>query len=290
MPCRRVLVTGASGRLGAGMLEQANLAGLSAHGWQGPAGRADPALRPVDLTDLNAIDQALALDDPGIVIHAAAVSTAEAVLRDPVHARRVNVEATARIAAWCVRERRRLVFTSTDLVFDGSRAFSREEDEPCPLLEYGRTKRAAELELAGNPGCVVVRIALLYGPAPNGRPGFFDTSIAALRRGAAKSFFVDEYRTPLDYRSAARGVLAIACSDHDGVFHLGGPERLSRFELMRRAAAVLGIDARLVLGNALSSMTFPEPRPADVSLDCTRLATLFPEVVRPTVEDALRDG
>jgi dTDP-4-dehydrorhamnose reductase len=72
------------------------------------------------------------------------MSAAEAVRLDPARGRAVNTEATARLADWCARRDRRIVYTSTDLVFDGSRPWSREEDRAEPVLAYGRTKRDAE--------------------------------------------------------------------------------------------------------------------------------------------------
>jgi dTDP-4-dehydrorhamnose reductase len=63
----------------------------------------------------------------------------------------------------------------------------------------------------------------------------------------------------------------------EGVLHVGGPERMSRYELMRRCAIALGIDAGLVLPNQMSDVLFDEPRPVDVSLDSSRLLSLMPE-------------
>ena len=96
---------------------------------------------------------------------------------------------------------------------------------------------------------MVARLSLLYGPSRSGREGYFDRTTAALRAGLPQAFFIDEHRTPLDYATAARILVRLAESETPGLFHLGGPERLSRFELMRRAATALGIDPILVRPN-----------------------------------------
>src|SRR5437773_341497 len=125
----RVLLTGASGQLGAYLIDRFGAEGHELVAWSGtePGRRGDVHLLPVDLTDRATIDRAVAAADPDVILHAAAVSTAEAVRRDPERAWKVNVEATGRLSAWCARHGRRIVYVSTDLVFDGSRAWSREE-------------------------------------------------------------------------------------------------------------------------------------------------------------------
>ena len=168
------------------------------------------------------------------MIHAAAVSSADGVRRDPLRAQAVNVLATKLLSDWAAEHDRRLVFTSTDLVFDGEKSWYREDDAARPILAYGQTKHAAEeFVLAVRPVGLVARLSLLYGPSRNGREGFFDrTHRNALREGTAQAFFSDEYRTPLDYSTAATLLVRLTAMETRGIIHVGGPERLSRFELM----------------------------------------------------------
>lgn len=293
----KILITGASGQLGAYLLDELARGGHAALGWAGahPGRRGDVELVPVDLADLDAIEPALDRADPAAIVHAAAISSAEAARLDPDRATLVNFAATRRIAEWAESHHRRFVFTSTDLVFGGDRAMNHEDDPAEPILTYGRTKRAAERAVLIAPVSAVLthpiaaaaRLPLLFGPSRCGRPGFFDRAIAALRRGEPQTFFDDEYRTPLDYRSAARGLIRLATSDVAGLIHLAGAERLSRFELMRRAAVALGIDPSLVRANRRADAPGAEPRPADVSLATDRWRSLFPDQPWPTIEAAL---
>jgi dTDP-4-dehydrorhamnose reductase len=285
----RVVLTGASGQLGSTLVAHLAGAGHQISAWSGTeAGtRGAVTLRPLDLVDDEAVERGLGEADPEVVIHTAALSSADAVRRDPARARAVNTEATARLAAWCAAHDRRMVYTSTDLVFDGSKSWYRESDRAEPILAYGRTKLEGEPSVLAAPGGVVARISLMYGPSRSGRPSYYEQTIAGLRGGTPQTFFEDEYRTPLDLESAAAVLVRLAESDVRGVLHVGGPERVSRFELVRRQAIALGLDPALVRANRQADITFAEPRPVDVSLDTTKLRSLFPDLHFPKIEGAI---
>jgi len=286
----RVVVTGSSGQLGAYLLDPLSRTGWTLFPWSGSKrGRwGDLSLIPVDLTDEAAIDRELSRADPHAVLHLGAISAADQVRRDPARARLVNVDATRWIAQWCADRGRGLYFASTDMVFDGERSWFSETDEPRPILAYGQTKRDAEIEALKAPGATVARLSLLYGPSRRGRETFFDRSVALLRADAPQTFFSDEHRTPLDYQTAAEILVELVRSEHWGILHVGGRERLSRFELMSRIGLALGVDPALVQANSRADAVFDEPRPADLSLDTSLLADLFPKLERPGVEEAVR--
>jgi dTDP-4-dehydrorhamnose reductase len=286
----RVLLTGASGQLGAYLIDRLLASGHDVVAWSGmEAGRRGGlTLRPVDLADPAATAQALDEADPDAVLHAGAITSAEAARRSPDRARAVNVEGTGRLADWCRNLGRRLVFTSTDLVFDGRRGWYREDDAAEPVLTYGRTKRQAEPAVLSAPRGLVARLSLMYGPSRAGRPAYFDRTLDALRLGEPQAFFADEFRTPLDLGTAADILVRLMECEAVGTVHVGGPERLSRFELIRRVAAALGLDPELVRPNRQADAPAPEPRPADVSLDTARLVHLLPDLERPGLEAAIR--
>jgi dTDP-4-dehydrorhamnose reductase len=173
------------------------------------------------------------------------------------------------------------------LVFSGSRAWNREDDPAEPIMAYGRSKRAAERLVLAVPRGLVARLSLLYGPTRSGRAVYYDNALAALGRGVPQTFFEDEFRTPLDLATAARALVLLAATEARGVLHVAGPERVSRFEMMRRVAGALGLDRALVRANRQSDNEAPEPRPADVSLDSERLLAVLPDLERPSIEEAV---
>src|SRR5207245_6393078 len=110
---------------------------------------------------------------------------------------------------------------------------------------------------------------LLFRPTLTGRPSFFDQMLGGLRKRRVVPLFTDEWRTPLGLCVAAQALLDLVTSDFTGLLHLGGPERLSRYDMGRRLATHLGLDPAVLQATERATTATPEPRPRAVSLDCS---------------------
>lgn len=287
----RLLITGASGLLGGYLLR--TLAGRdhSVVAWGGSQTTQSPETNmvAVDLADGDAVAAAFASARPDVVLHAAAVSSVALCFQQPAHARAVNIGGTQLLTELAATAKARLLFVSTDLVFDGQRGGYCEDDTPAPLSIYGQTKLAAERTVLSSPRTAVARVSLLFGPSLGQRRGFFDEQLAAIRAGRLCPLFVDEWRTPLALSTASEALVALAGSDFEGRLHLGGPERLSRWEMGVRLAAHLRCDASAFVPVPRSAVAASEPRPRDNSLDSSRWRELMPGVRWPRFEEALSE-
>ncbi|HEX4590789.1 MAG TPA: SDR family oxidoreductase, partial [Gemmataceae bacterium] len=237
----RWLLTGATGLLGGYVLRQLRSESIVA--WSGSQ-QSDvlgvPLIR-ADLADSAAVAAAFSAAAPDVVIHAAAVARVDECRRDSDRARRINTEGSRHLAELAAERGARLVYVSTDLVFDGERGSYRESDSPSPLTVYGLTKADAETAVLTFPRTAVARLSLLYGPCLTGRSSFFDRMVAALKQGQPIPLFADEWRTPLDLATAATALVELGRSEVTGLLHIGGPERLSRLEMGRQLAEALGV-------------------------------------------------
>jgi dTDP-4-dehydrorhamnose reductase len=286
----RVLVTGAGGRLGgrlAALLASRFRVTAGVRTSPGPAGL--PALA-LDVADPASVATALSATRWAAVLHCAALADADACERDPDAAERLNEGACRTLAAACVARGVGLVALSTDLVLPGERPYSSESDPAAPASVYGRTKRAGEQAiLAADPSFAVARVALVAGRTHGPHPSASEAIAWALDEGRPLRLFTDQYRTPVDPESVADALTALLSGGAGGLYHLGGPERLSRFELGLRVAAVLGLDPRRIEPVRQADLAFDAPRPADVSLDGRRARDRLGWRPRD-VDEAIRSG
>jgi dTDP-4-dehydrorhamnose reductase len=286
----RWLITGASGQLGGYLLRELAAGSEPVVAWSGTCqgSRFGFALQPVDLADSDQVAAAFDQARPTAMIHAAAMANVNDCRQDPGRAQQINTRASALLAELAGRSGARLLLVSTDLVFNGEQGWYTEQDLVSPLSIYGQTKVAAERAVLSFPGVAVVRVSLLFGPSVAGRASFFDEQVAALRQGRPLRLFRDEWRTPLSLATAARSLIAVARSGFVGLLHLGGPERLSRLEMGQRVARYLGADGSPIEEASRASIVAAEPRPRDISLDCSRWRELFPGQPWPHWEEALQ--
>ncbi len=243
----------------------------------------------VDVTNRERLSEIVREARPNLVIHAAAVTAVDACFQNPDAARRTNVEATEILLGSAQACGARFVFISTDLVFDGTRPPYREEDPPTPLSVYGRTKVEAEIRVLRYVKGLVIRPPLMYGMPAVKRKTTFTQQLAALCGGQMLRLFEDEFRTPLSLIDCARACIEAALGPHRGILHVAGPERLSRLGMGRIAAQALGCRDVNIVPVRQADMPFPEPRPADVSLDGRKFEALFGHPAGRSMADAMTE-
>lgn len=222
----------------------------------------------LDLTDSDAVRQRFRRDQPRLLIHCAALSRSPACEQDPPLARKLNVDVTACLAELAA-DIPFLLFSS-DLVFDGLKGNYVETDEPTPWCVYSETKISAEKVVLANPKHTVVRISLNGGTSPTGDRGFNEEMRRAWKEGRSLKLFVDEFRCPMPAAVTARAIWDLVLQNRPGLYHLGGSERLSRWEIGRLIAARWPQLNPRIEASSRKDYKGP-PRPPDTSLNCSKV-------------------
>ncbi len=223
-------------------------------------------LLPIDLTNAVAIAELFQTVQPAAVIHAAALSQPNACEIQPEVSWQINVQAAWHIAEHCAALNILCVFTSTDQVFDGQRGNYCETDPVAPVNRYGEHKVLAEEGMRSRHAqTIICRLPLMFGATPHA-PSFLQGFVAKLLQGEPLQLFTDEYRTPVSGESIAQGILLALASDIS-CWHLGGQERLSRYEFGQYLVKILQLPVNLLQPCLRATVPMAAPRPADVSLD-----------------------
>jgi dTDP-4-dehydrorhamnose reductase len=263
----KLLVTGISGFLGSYLAEVKNDQ-WDIHGFYNHSRVEHPRIKTsqVDLLDLHQLRSALEALQPDAVLHLAAQSNPNYCEEHPAFSHRVNVEVTKRLAEYCAIRSLPLVFVSSDLVFDGASAPYIETDTCIPISIYGQHKmEAEEVVLHIHPDACVARCPVMYG-LPRWGNSFMSNWIKALSDGRPVYAFKDEYRTKIDGLTAVEGLLLLLNKGAQGIYHLGGKNRISRYDFAVLMAKVFDLSTELVIPSLRADVKMPAARPADVSL------------------------
>jgi dTDP-4-dehydrorhamnose reductase len=257
----RVLVTGGAGTVARWFVLGAS-GGVELHVTERHTAPADEIVvraervHRVDLRDRMAVHELFRRVRPDVVVHTAYGQ----------HDRSDTVDAAAVVAAACTATGAELVHLSTDVVFDGGHPPYAEDDAVGPVSDYGRWKVEAEgAVLAAVPDVCITRTSLVVAVDPPDPAT--DRLSRELRSGEPVQLFHDELRQPIRADDLAAELWALVGLDRErraGVWHLPGPEVLSRMELGLRIAEALNLPISSV--RAASAADHPTPRPRDLTM------------------------
>ena len=262
----RVLIIGASGFIGRYLSRRLAASGhsvASAFDSRPPANDGASWHR-VEITDNAQLDALFALVQPDAVIHLAAMADVGTAERNPDVARSVNATATAAIARLSERHSARLLFVSTEYVFDGQHGPYLETAAPSPTTQYGRTKFEAEQAVGSlAPNWSVLRTSIVYGwPAP-GRRNFVPMLVDRLRNGEPYQAPTNVYRSPVYVKHLVDGIAQLVEAEDTGVHHVAGSDWVTMYDFAVAVAERFGLDSNLLI---------PASAPTDdrLGLDCAR--------------------
>ena len=201
----------------------------------------------VELTDPVAVEKVFGMIRPDLVVHLAAMADVGACEREQAAAYAVNVNATSEITQLSHSIGARLLFVSTEYVFDGKRGLYREDDTPNPTTHYGRTKLAAEREVARlDAAGASLRTSIVYGWPGAGRRNFVPSLVERLQRGETHRGGTGVMRSPVYVEPLVDGITRLVEDFHPGVHHVAGGDWVSMYDFALAVAGEFGLDPGLV--------------------------------------------
>ena len=223
--------------------------------------------RVVNLESVDSVVAAIKEANASVVIHTAAITNVDACEVAPERANHANVVIARNVALACAAQGTKLVHISTDHLFSGQDLMMDEAANLNPVNVYGRTKAEGERAVLGVcPGAIVSRTNFFGWGLPY-RQSFSDTILASLRAGHEIGLFQDAFFTPILMNSLIEMVHELIAKDARGIFHMGGDERLSKYEFGLRIARAFDLETDLIKPAFLAERRDLTPRPLDLSLD-----------------------
>lgn len=227
----------------------------------------------VDITKKELVESRISASSAPWMIHLAAKTDvdgaeAERPLGEQSSTWIVNVRATEYIVEACQRTGKRLLYVSTDYVFDGTKDTYTEEDIPNPQGWYAVTKHEGEKQVArlGDHG-LIIRIANPYRASFPAKPDFVAKIRQKLEQGELIASPSDQLFVPTFIDDIARGIKALIEKNASGIYHVVGSDALSPFDAAKTVARTFGFEESLVAPAAFTSyFASRAPRPFRAAL------------------------
>jgi dTDP-4-dehydrorhamnose reductase len=273
---RRVLITGGTGLLGVAIQRYApsDIQGFSVYFPE--RSLPVPLLFPIcaaDVTDRKQMHAVFEWAKPDVVIHTAAIGSVDFAEKNREQTRKVNVGGTAIIAGLCQMFKSRLIYISSNAVFEGCAPFYSETAPVNPINYYGELKVEAErIVLKSNIPSAIVRPILMYGwPYQGERDNPVVWWVRSLENGNPIKVVDNVYNKPLPAWSCAEVVWEVIRQNRTGVYHVAGKDHLSLYQFALQVAGVFDLDAKLII--PVPDSYFPEiaHRPRDTSFDTAKM-------------------
>ncbi len=236
-----IWITGSEGRIGSAlidMLKKDRKYAIVATG------------RDVDITDMEAVEKAIDIYQPSVVINAASISDAAYCEAHPLEAYKVNALGARNLAVAARRKNALIIQLSTDDVFSGEHNRAKNEfDIPTPKTIYGKSKFAGEnLVRELNPKHLIIRSSWVYGfkKKQTKKTNYYDTIVEYGKRGEHFTAPIDVIGTPTSARELAKFIIILMNSNEYGIYHASCEGACTRFGYAKKILEVNGFDTDLV--------------------------------------------
>ena len=235
--------------------------------------------------------------NPDVVVDCSALHNVDYCEKNQEETWKVNVEAPKYIAEKCKEISARMIYMSTDYVYDGTETKYNEKSQPNPLNYYGLSKLKGEQEIANlDIDYAICRTSLIFGWNPGEVQGKKSSSgktmnyviwaLNKLRNGEELTIVNDQYSTPTYADNLAESILKLANTNLHGIFHSAGKNCVNRFDFTLKIAEIFGINQNLILPTTSDKFTQVAKRPMRCCLDVSKAEKLL-NMKFLTIEQAL---
>jgi len=231
--------------------------------------KKNPGMLPLDINKSADVKLFFKENKPEVIFHLAAITDVDLCERKPELAHKVHAEGAENVASAAKEYGARLVYISTDFVFDGKKGNYTETDFPNPANVYGKTKFLGEKMVEKVEDHVIVRICMPYSSQYSSGK-YIGWVIDKLENKEIVTAFADQIRTPTHAENLAECMCMLAETKYNGILNVCGGTALSMYEAALEIASVFDFDKSLIKPVKGSEAGFAAFRPLNTSLSTAK--------------------
>ena len=228
---------------------------------------------------------------PSIIIHCGGLTNVDYCEDHTDESYKSNVLSTKNVIELCKKNNAKLVYISTDYIFDGNDGPYSEESSANPLNIYGQHKFTAEkLIKDANINYLITRITNVYGDEKRNKNfiASFIKKFLANSSGSEINLALDQFATPINASEVARAIIVLLKNNESGIFHLASSDYMNRCQLAYRILKYfpeIKVKIQPVQTDALHQTA---KRPLKGGLKPIKFITKYPDFQFSTIDDYLK--
>lgn len=227
----------------------------------------------LDITEKKSVSKLVKKFKPQFILHLAALSNVDYCQKYPKQTYAVNVAGTRVITKIAKKVGAKILFTSSNGIFDGTKAPYSERQKPKPIHTYGKSKFQAEKVIKQyQVPYLITRLITMYGwPPKAARQNPVTWTLRKLKTKQPLYMVNDNYVNPLYAPSAALAIWKLIIKNANGIFHIAGKTQTNRYRWTVETAKVFGSATTNI--HSVTSDFFPNltPRPKDTSFSTKKI-------------------
>ncbi len=223
-----------------------------------------------DITNEEEVKKIVSKENPDVIIHCAAMTNVDLCEDEIDLAYKINGDGTGYLAKAAEENDAKIIYVSTDFVFDGNLGYYKEDEKVNPLGIYAKSKYDGEVQLQKySSNWAIARVSVLYGW--HKRANFTTWVIDQLRQKNEINIVTDQINSPTLADNAAEAMFEIARQDKNGIFHTAGNDAINRYDFTRKIADAFDLDDSLINPTTSEKFVQKAPRPRDSSLNVNKV-------------------
>ncbi len=274
MPLKKILIFGGSGLLGnhaSRFFHKKNYEVFSSFNRHKPKDSSVNSIK-VDVQNQDELLSILKAIRPEVILNCSGLTSIEECEKEKGKARILHEDFPEFLAKYTSDNNVNNIHISTDHLWDGKKSFYRETEEPNPINTYGWTKAQGEMKvILYNPASLIIRTNF-FGKGTEWRESFSDWAIRQLKERKTFFGYEDVYFTPISISFLIEYMSQLMMQTAQGIFHIAGSERLSKYEFIQRIAHVHSLDDSNLEKSKYWIKDSRIDRPLDMSLSTEKVS------------------